>query len=194
MKTIKSIFFLIILLCIFFIFCKKRYALEVINSSITEETVDNDYDQILSKYKNERIIFIDYSKPSFRKRLWVLDGDKILLNTYVSHGKESGFIYANDFSNKLNSNKSCIGVFQTGHTYHGKHGLSLTVLGLDSTNNNAFKRKIVFHSANYASEEFLLSHGYIGRSLGCFVTSEKNNKKIIDLVLQKKSVKVIVIN
>jgi len=130
--------------------------------------------------KSKGTILIDYSKPSFRKRLWLLAEKKVILNTYVSHGKNSGLIYARDFSNTENSLKSCTGRFITSEIYYGDHGLSMRVIGLDSTNSNAFKRDIVFHSAEYATKRFLLSNGYLGRSHGCFVTSPKDNKKIID--------------
>ncbi len=150
--------------------------------------------KILSKYSDQRIIFIDYSKPSFQKRLWVLEGNKVLLNCHVSHGKESGFIFAKDFSNQSGSNKSCLGNFKTSIVYDGKHGLSMKVIGLDKENSNAYQRSIVFHSSNYATNSFLMTHGYIGRSLGCFATSPNNNQKIIDLTNEKKSLRVIVVN
>ena len=147
----------------------------------------------LSNYKNERVIYIDYSKPSSEKRLWVKDGDKVLLNTYVSHGKNSGDLYATKFSNEIGSNMSSLGVYQTAETYNGKHGISLRVKGLESTNSNAYTRDIVFHSADYVSDSHLSKYGQMGRSHGCFATSAQDNKKIIDLVKEKKSVKVIVV-
>jgi len=150
--------------------------------------------KILSKFSDQRIIFIDYSKPSFQKRLWVLEGDKVLLNCHVSHGKESGFIFAKDFSNEIGSNKSCLGNFKTSVVYKGEHGLSMKVIGLDKDNSNTYQRAIVFHSADYATNNFLMTHGYIGRSLGCFVTSSENNQTIIDLSKEKSSLQVIVVN
>lgn len=150
--------------------------------------------KILSKYSDQRIIFIDYSKPSFQKRLWVLEGNKVLLNCHVSHGKESGFIFAKDFSNQRGSNKSCLGNFKTSIVYDGKHGLSMKVIGLDKENSNTYQRSIVFHSEDYATNNFLMTHGYIGRSLGCFVTSPENNQTIIDLSKEKGSLQVIVVN
>ena len=150
--------------------------------------------KILSDYSDQRIIFIDYSKPSFQKRLWVLEGEKVLLNCHVSHGKESGFIFAESFSNEVGSNKSCLGNFRTSTVYQGEHGISMRVIGLDKDNSNTYSRSIVFHSANYATTNYLLTHGYIGRSLGCFATSPDNNQKIIDLAKEKKSLRVIVVN
>lgn len=157
-------------------------------------TVNNKYDSILRPYKNQRIIFIDYSLPSDKKRLWILEGDSVLLCCRVSHGKNSGLLYATEFSNVHKSNKSCIGKFKTMNSYQGKHGLSMRVKGLESTNNNAYSRSIVFHSADYAEFDFLIKHGYLGRSFGCFATAANDNEKIIKLATEKKSIPVIVVN
>ena len=121
-----------------------------------------------------------------------MDGDKVLLNTYVAHGKNSGFVYARDFSNSEKSLQSSIGHYLTSEIYYGDHGLSMRVIGLDSTNSNAFKRGIVFHSASYATKSFLQTHGYLGRSHGCFVTGPNENKQIIDFVRKNGPIEVIV--
>lgn len=156
------------------------------------EKIHEDKFQPLGDVTTKARILIDYSKPSYRKRLWLIDGERVILNTYVSHGKNSGYVYARDFSNTENSLKSCFGRFITSEVYYGDHGLSMRVIGLDSTNSNAYKRDIVFHSADYATKRFLLTHGYLGRSHGCFVTSPKDNKKIIDFVRENGPIPVIV--
>lgn len=162
--------------------------------SLVESNITNDNKELLSKYGNDRVIFIDFSKPSYTKRLWVIEGDSVLLNTYVSHGENSGLYFARKFSNEVGSNMSCVGEFRTLWTYNGKHGLSMKIQGLDETNNNAYDRAIVFHSAPYATKDFLNSHGYLGRSFGCFATSEEDNKLIIDLATEKISIKVLVVS
>lgn len=149
--------------------------------------------KLIKSYGRQRIIFIDYSLPSFRKRLWVIEGDTILLNCRVSHAKNSGLIYATNFSNISKSHKTCIGKFKSLDSYNGKHGLSMRIKGLDNTNNNALSRAIVFHSADYAEFNFLITHGYLGRSLGCFVTAKDDNVKIIKLATEKKSIPIIVV-
>ena len=168
---------LITLLCIVFLIPEKMEVAE--KRSIKE-------------VKTKGKILIDYGKPSFRKRLWLMDGDKVLLNTYVAHGKNSGLVYARYFSNTENSLQSSIGHYLTSEIYSGDHGLSMRVIGLDSTNSNAYKRDIVFHSAPYATKGFLLTHGYLGRSHGCFVTGPKENKQIIDFVRKNGPIEVIV--
>lgn len=148
---------------------------------------------LLSSYENRRTIYIDYSLPSYKKRLWVLDGKKVLLNTYVSHGKNSGLVYARKFSNSPESNMSCVGRFITLNSYTGKCGFSMRVMGIDKTNSNTLSRSIVFHGSDYVNKNYISRHGYAGRSLGCFATSWEDNEKIIELVKEKTSVMVVVV-
>ena len=141
---------------------------------------------------NKRIIVIDYGLPCYKKRLWVKEGKKVLLNTYVSHGKNSGKIFAKKFSNVVGSNMSCFGRFKTSEIYVGKHGLSMRVNGLDPSNKNALQRGIVFHAAEYATEKFLHTNGFLGRSEGCFATSKNDNRMIIELAKAHGSIEVFV--
>jgi hypothetical protein len=122
------------------------------------------------KFKKEILTIIDFSLPSSAKRLWVIDlvSNKILFNTYVSHGSGSGENYAHRFSNTASSNKSSLGFYETAEVYNGKHGLSLKLDGLEKgLNSNARSRGIVFHGADYAGSWILNSQHYLGRSQGC---------------------------
>jgi hypothetical protein len=124
--------------------------------------------------KNPLLTIVDYSVPSTKRRLWVIDliNKKVLFNTWVAHGKNSGNINPDSFSNKPESLKSSIGVFVTSELYSGKHGNSLRVKGLESGfNDNAYDRKIVFHGAHYVSENMARS-GRLGRSWGCWAVSQ----------------------
>lgn len=113
---------------------------------------------------------IDYSKPSNEPRMWVIDvkNDQIVYHLHVSHGKNSGKLKATKFSNKPGSRQSSIGLYLTGATYNGHHGLSLRLKGLEKGyNDNAFKRAIVIHGAEYAKPEFAKKFGRLGLSWGC---------------------------
>lgn len=196
MKRLLFIFSLSGLLfgLLFFIFWRSTlHNVSVVKIPIQKSGISAAHRELLSKYGKSRIIFIDFSKPSIQKRLWVVEGDSVLLNTYVSHGEKSGLLFARNFSNKVDSHMSCLGEFRTLYTYYGKHGLSLRVAGLDSTNNNAYRRDIVFHAADYATTDYIRSKGMLGRSYGCFATSEEANQLIIDLVKQKLSIKVLAV-
>lgn len=128
------------------------------------------------------LTIVDFSIPSNEPRLWVIDLDtsSVKVFTHVAHGRASGLKVANSFSNKSNSYKSSLGLFITGKTYHGAHGLSLRLHGLEKNiNDNAYKRTIVVHTAKYASESFIEKNGRMGRSLGCFTVKPEFNKKVI---------------
>lgn len=123
-----------------------------------------------SEIRKNMLTIIDFSKSSCEKRLWVIDLDtrKVLFNELVAHGRNSGDNYASRFSNDPNTNMSSLGFYITGETYTGKHGLSLSINGMDRDfNNNARERAIVIHGADYVSEDYIRKYGRIGRSLGC---------------------------
>ena len=136
--------------------------------------------------KNKNILsVIDFSLPSNRKRLFVLDLKryKLLFVTYVAHGKNSGVDFALYFSNLPESNKSSLGFFSTRGTYSGVHGYSLKLDGFEKGfNDKAEERDIVMHSAEYVSESVVRSQGYIGRSLGCPALSPDIYKQVIDKI------------
>jgi L,D-transpeptidase-like protein len=114
----------------------------------------------------------DLSQPSTNKRLYVIDLDNqlLLFNSLVAHGRRSGKDMATVFSNKMSSNKTSLGFYLTGNTYNGSNGYSLKLQGLEyGINNNAMRRAIVVHGADYVSDGFAEGHNqsYIGRSQGC---------------------------
>jgi hypothetical protein len=116
-----------------------------------------------------------------RNRFFLIDVEhkKILHKSIVAHGRNSGEEYAKYFSNEVGSFKSSIGFYRTGETYHGKHGLSLRLDGLEYTNNNARKRAIVVHAADYVSSVFIKNNGRLGRSLGCPSLPKENYNEVI---------------
>lgn len=138
------------------------------------------------KLNNDEILsIVDFSLPSSAKRLFVLDlkNDKILYNTYVAHGRNSGKEYARKFSNRPSSFKSSLGFYITQGTYIGEHGFSLRLEGEEEgINDNALSRAIVIHSADYVNKKLIQSQGYIGRSLGCPALPRQVYKPIIQKI------------
>jgi hypothetical protein len=120
---------------------------------------------------------VDFDLPSNQERMFVIDMDKrkLLMQVLVSHGKNSGGLFAKKFSNKYNSLKSSLGGYITTEVYKGKHGTSLRVEGYSETNDNARPRAIVIHGAKYVRK----TKGRLGRSHGCFAVSKKNIKKVV---------------
>lgn len=135
---------------------------------------------------NDNIIsIIDFSLPSTEKRLYVVDlkNYQVLYKTYVAHGKNSGTVMANSFSNKPSSNKSSLGFYKTLGTYIGKHGYSLKLQGLEKgINDNAYQRAIVMHGADYVSPNYIPKLGYIGRSQGCPAVASREATPIINTI------------
>jgi hypothetical protein len=129
---------------------------------------------------------IDYYKPSSERRLWVVDMNrgKVLFNTWVTHGKNSGTISATSFSNQPGSLKSSIGVFLTDSgPYVGGNGYSLRLHGLEpGINDNAYRRDIVVHGAWYADQSVAQKYGQLGRSWGCPAVPDKLVHPIVDTI------------
>jgi hypothetical protein len=136
--------------------------------------------------KNDHILsIVDFSLPSSKKRLFVIDvlSGKLLFNTFVSHGRNSGQEMATEFSNDVNSFKSSLGFYVTGSTYSGEHGYSLRLDGKEAgINDNAYDRSIVMHAANYVNEKVIKAKGFIGRSLGCPAVPPSLHKAIINTI------------
>lgn len=135
--------------------------------------------------KNKVLTVADFSQSSRKPRLFILDveSQKVLMQTYVAHGRGSGAEYATSFSNKPESHKSSLGFYLTRNTYMGQHGLSLVLDGLEEgINNNAASRRIVVHGANYVSSRHLQSNPFTGRSHGCPAVSSKLSKNIIQTI------------
>ncbi|PZX61107.1 L,D-transpeptidase-like protein [Algoriphagus ratkowskyi] len=143
------------------------------------------WSKMKDKLKTKVLTVIDFSLPSTAKRMWIIDpvSGVILLNSVVSHGRNSGDLMANNFSNIPESFKSSLGFYKTAETYSGKHGYSLRLDGLEKGfNDQARNRAIVIHGADYAREEFAESVGRLGRSLGCPALPSELSAKAIDLI------------
>lgn len=146
------------------------------------------YNNLVKKkvVRNKKVItVIDFSKPSNQKRLYVIDlkKNKVLFQSLVAHGRNSGFEYAKEFSNEVDSHKSSLGFYVTGNTYSGEHGYALKLKGCEKGfNHRAYDRAIVMHGSEYVTEEFLKSNGYLGRSFGCPALPQKITKKVIDVI------------
>ena len=137
------------------------------------------------KIKKNILSVVDFSLPSTEKRFWVidLDNNKVLFNDYVAHGRNSGNNLASKFSNIPSSYSSSLGFYLTAETYHGKHGLSLRLDGMDKGfNDNARKRAIVMHGADYVSSDFIKKYGRLGRSLGCPSVSMDIHEDVINTI------------
>jgi hypothetical protein len=132
------------------------------------------------------LVLADFSKASTEKRFVVVDleNHKILYNTWVAHGKNSGENMAAHFSNVPESYQSSLGFYVTGPViYSPKHGKALELRGLEKGfNDKAKEREIIIHAADYVSQSFINSQGRLGRSHGCPALPKELNDKVIDTI------------
>jgi hypothetical protein len=127
----------------------------------------------------------DFSQSSRRKRMFVIDmnGQKILINTYVAHGRKSGSEYARAFSNSPESHMSSLGFYKTESTYYGGHGLSLKIEGLErGFNDKADARNIVIHGSDYVGSNFIRNNPFNGRSFGCPAIPSNEVNEVINTI------------
>lgn len=146
------------------------------------------YEKLLDsqKLKNKDVLtVIDFDKSSAERRLWVINltEKRVIHESLVAHGKNTGNVFATSFSNKKGSLQSSLGFYTTGDTYIGKHGLSLYLDGMEKgINDMARERSIVIHGAHYVSREFIKKYGRLGRSFGCPALPQKKHKDIIEYI------------
>lgn len=135
--------------------------------------------------KKPVLTVIDYSLPSNKQRMWVFDlkHERLLYNTYVAHGKNSGVNYAKHFSNRPSSLESSLGTYITKDTYIGHKGYSLNLKGLDrGFNDNAYNRRVVIHGAWYMEPSFIKKAGRAGLSWGCPAIADTLAKPVINTI------------
>jgi len=139
------------------------------------------------RLQNPNIVTIaDYSQSCNKKRLYVIDlkNKKLLFNTYVAHGRNTGDEFAKSFSNDEGSLKSSLGFYVTENPIVGSHtGFALLINGVEKGfNDHAIKRAIIIHAAAYATENFIKKYGRLGRSFGCPALPPDMNKPIIETI------------
>ena len=180
-KYLILYYIILLLICINVFSQNSKYSNT--NDQNYENSIINIATTQLRKYKinNKNIVtIINFNKGINDERLYVVDINKrkIILKTTVSHAFKTGsfkslLINAENFSNTIDSKKSSIGAYLTKDTYYGKYGYSLNLKGLDSTNSNAEKRRIIFHSNKLMKTKW---------SWGCFATPDKINIKLINII------------
>ena len=135
--------------------------------------------------KQDIITIVDFSKPSTEERLFVINlkTKKVIAKSLCAHGRNSGEIWAEKFSNSSESYQSSLGFYIASETYDGKNGFSLKLDGQEvGINDNARDRGVVIHAADYVSKDFIANNGKLGRSQGCPALPIEKNEKIISLI------------
>lgn len=132
------------------------------------------------------LTIVDFSQTSRNKRLYVIDFEKqeLVHHTFVSHGRNSGDEFATRFSNVNGSWQSSLGFYITeGINIGATVGYSLLMEGIEKGfNDNAKKRQIIVHGADYATEAFIGKTGRLGRSFGCPAVPPEMIKPIVSTI------------
>jgi hypothetical protein len=187
----KKLFFALLFILLAFVAYKFIYkkaspvSAVVANNRINSHV--NEIKKIISnstKYNKEVAFFIDMKIPSGKNRFFVYDlkGNKIIDKGIVAHGSgsETGIQGKLKFSNVENSLSTSLGSYYIGNYYTGKFGKAYKLYGLDKTNNNAFKRDIVFHY--YYDVPYNEKDGYICNSYGCPMVNKKYFERIAKII------------
>lgn len=142
-----------------------------------------------SKYNSKIVFFVDMKIQSGKNRFFVydLENNKIIDQGLVAHGSgsETGIKDILKFSNVPNSKSTSLGRYSIGKNYNGMFGKAYKLIGLDETNNNAYKRAIVLH--HYSAVPYEEQDYYIARSQGCPMVNEVFFKRIEKIIDNSKS-------
>ena len=132
-------------------------------------------------------ILVDMSIHSGKNRLFVYDfkKEKIIVEGLCAHGVGGGsgpnYVV---YSNKVNSNCTSLGKYKLGIRSYSRWGINVhyKMHGLESTNNNAFKRIVVLHSYKPVPAFETYPAPMFGVSQGCPVVANETMRKIDKLI------------
>jgi len=148
-----------------------------------------------NNFNTDFCILIDMSLHSGVNRFFVWDfkGDSIMHRFLVGHGcgdapwSEDKSKENPVFSNEGNSHCSSLGKYKIGERGYSNWGVNVKYVlqGLESTNSNALKRVIVFHSWEVISDDEVFPSG-TPEGWGCPVVSN-NSFRIVDPLIRASS-------
>lgn len=139
-------------------------------------------------------ILVDMQIHSGKKRLflWSFKGDSIVTSAVCSHGTCDNLTTYDatktpQFSNTPETHCSSLGKYKLGKRGWSSFGVNFNykLHGLEKTNNNAYKRYIVFHSWGVIEDEETYPMEIV-ESWGCPAVSN-NFMNEIDVVLKKQT-------
>jgi hypothetical protein len=135
-------------------------------------------------FNDEFCFLVDMRLPSGKVRFFVYDlyKDSILMAGMVAHGcGDRDFSVSPRFSNIDGSSCTAVGRYRIGYHYPGQFGVAYKLYGLDSTNDQAFKRNIVLHSYDAVPENETYPYP-ICNSRGCPMVSPVFLKSLRPLI------------
>lgn len=146
-----------------------------------------------NNFNNDLFVFIDMKIHSGKNRFYVWDfnSKKIIKSCLVSHGCGNN-AWSNDFSkdsptfsNVPDSHQSSLGKYKIGERGYSNWGVHTKYLlhGMESSNNKALQRNIVFHSWNAIADNEVFPSG-TPEGWGCPAISNENFKFVDSLIQQ----------
>ncbi|HLP38918.1 murein L,D-transpeptidase catalytic domain-containing protein [Lacibacter sp.] len=183
MKVTAALFVCVILLALFLFFennrSDARSPVVKINKLLHEE--DNSIADALrfktisakqfvknNGYNQQVCFLIDMKIRSGSNRFFVYDlkNDSVVQSGVVTHGRcNERWLSGRKYGNEPGCGCTSLGRYKIGNSYMGRFGLAYKLHGLDSTNNNAFKRFVVLHAHDCVPENEVWSD--ICQSDGC---------------------------
>lgn len=136
-------------------------------------------------------VYVDFSIPSGLYRFFIYEDSTLIKKSLCAHGKGlNSTIFTPEFSNEPGSNCSSLGKYEIGKEIRMTNGhKALRLYGLDSTNNNAYKRGILIHNGLPSCQIFPIYLPMSKISLGCF-TIDSDTYETLKLIVNKNKNKV----
>jgi hypothetical protein len=135
-------------------------------------------------YNTSTCFLIDMNIASGKNRFFVysLQKDAILDAGLVAHGCcNKNWLNGRQYGNAVGCGCTSLGRYKIGYPYKGRFGNSYKLYGLDSSNNNAFKRYVVLHPYQGVPDKEV--HPYpICQSDGCPMVSPAFMNKLATII------------
>lgn len=135
-------------------------------------------------FNTNTCFLIDMNLESGSNRFFVYDLQKhaVLDAGLVAHGRcNEDWLRGRKYGNGVGCGCTSLGKYKVGGAYNGKFGLAYKLHGLDSTNNNAFKRFVVLHSHSCVPDGEV-NPAPICQSDGCPTVSAPFLKKLASII------------
>jgi hypothetical protein len=140
-----------------------------------------------NKYNNDVCFLIDMKIRSGANRFFIYDlkDDSVLQTGVVTHGRcNERWLIGRKYGNEPGCGCTSMGKYKIGNAYMGRFGLAYKLHGLDSTNNNAFKRFVVLHAHDCVPDEEVFTD--ICQSDGCPTVSPDFLQELKTIISKSK--------
>lgn len=174
----------------------KYYQLPELPDRRNYKTIEQRADRALAfahrhKMNEQYVLFVDYTIPSGKPRLFVWDFQKqrIVASTYAMHGPGGGSTNKKPrFSNRPGSNCSSLGRFLVTKDRGTKLKRSFRLKGMDFDNQTAYERGLMIHSSKWVDSHCWMDYIPLhSRSCqGCVTVSSRGMSYLWELINNEK--------